>query len=40
MDVTAGEPGGCSPSGVQGQSPCSGGLGAKPPEAESILLQK
>jgi len=24
----------CAPSGVQGQSPLSGGLGAKPPEAE------
>jgi len=29
--------GGGSPSGVQGQSPWSGGQGAKPPEAESFL---
>ena len=28
---------GGAPSGVQGQSPWSGGEGAKPPEAESIL---
>ena len=29
---------GRAPSGVQGQSPWSGGQGAKPPEAESILV--
>jgi len=29
--------GGGAPSGVQGQSPWSGGQGAKPPEAESLL---
>jgi len=29
---------GGAPSGVQGQSPWSGGLGAKPPEAESLLV--
>jgi len=31
---------GGAPSGVQGQSPWSGGQGAKPPEAEGILLPK
>jgi len=30
--------GGRDPSGVQGQSPWSGGQGAKPPKAESILV--
>ena len=30
--------GGRAPSGVQGQSPWSGVRGAKPPEAESILV--
>ena len=29
---------GRAPSGVQGQSPWSGGQGAKPPEAESFLV--
>jgi len=29
---------GGAPSGVQRQSPWSGGLGAKPPEAESLLV--
>ena len=29
---------GRAPSGVQGQSPWSGGQGAKPPKAESILV--
>ena len=29
---------GCAPSGVQGQSPWLGRLGAKPPEAGSFLL--
>ena len=32
--------GGGAPSGVQGQSPWSGSQGAKPPEAEGILLPK
>jgi len=32
--------GGGAPSGFQGQNPWSGGQGAKPPEAESILLPK
>ena len=32
--------GGCSASRVQGQSPCSGGLGAKHQEAESFSLHK
>jgi len=31
---------GCAPSGVQGQSPWSGGQGAKPPEADDILIIK
>ena len=31
---------GCSPSGVLGQSPCSGSLGGNSPEAESFLLHK
>ena len=30
--------GGKAPSGVQGQSPWSGGQGAKPPEAESFFV--
>jgi hypothetical protein len=30
--------GGFAPSGVQGQSPWSGGQGAKPPEADDILI--
>ena len=30
--------GGGAPSGVQGQSPWSGGQGTKPPEAEDIFL--
>ena len=30
--------GGRAPSGVQGQSPAQGVRGAKPPEAESILV--
>ena len=32
--------GGCAPSGIQGKSPWSGGLGRSPPEAESFSLHK